>query len=234
MAMQHAPAQGSISANMSAVRDKIIRAAQGRQDGGNVRLVAVSKLKPVAAIHEAYAAGQRVFGENYVQELVEKAPQLPADIQWHLIGPLQSNKAKMLLQVPNVAMVESVHSLKTAQALDKHAMGRPAPLPIMVQVNTSGEDSKSGIEPADVSKTVQDIIANCKNLRFVGLMTIGNPGASERDFSCLIDTRTSVCTALSLPLRSVELSMGMSGDYEKAVEMGATNVRVGSAIFGHR
>ncbi|KAI7835585.1 hypothetical protein COHA_010507 [Chlorella ohadii] len=202
------------------------------------RLVAVSKTKPVEAVQEAYDAGHRAFGENYVQELVEKAPQLPADISWHFIGHLQSNKVKALLEaVPNLSLLETVDSEKLANKLDSTvaALGRP-PLAVFVQVNTSGEESKYGVEPQDCVALARHIQQGCSNLRLAGLMTIGMPDYSSRpeNFQCLSDCRKAVCEALGLAEADVELSMGMSGDFEQAVEMGSTNVRVGSTIFGAR
>jgi PLP dependent protein len=203
------------------------------------RLVAVSKTKPISAIQEAYDAGHRRFGENYAQELLEKAPALPRDIEWHFIGHLQSNKAKALLEgVPNLAMVETVDSEKLAKKLDTAAgaMNRP-PLPVLVQVNTSGEESKFGVQPGEQCVSLARFIhAQCPNLRLAGLMTIGMPDYSSRpeNFECLAKCRRELALDLSIDEKSLELSMGMSGDFEAAVEMGSTNVRVGSTIFGAR
>ncbi|PSC69017.1 proline synthase co-transcribed bacterial-like protein -like [Micractinium conductrix] len=222
------------------VRARLAAAAAraGRPADRQPRLVAVSKTKPAEAVKEAYEAGQRDFGENYVQELVDKAPQLPADCAWHFIGHLQSNKVKTLLEaVPNLAMLETVDSEKLASKLDSTvaALGRP-PLPVFVQVNTSGEESKYGVEPADCVPLAAHIHRSCQHLRVAGLMTIGMPDYSSRpeNFTCLSGCRTAVCEALGLKEEDVELSMGMSGDFESAVEMGSTNVRVGSTIFGAR
>jgi len=202
------------------------------------RLVAVSKTKSVELIKECYDAGQRVFGENYAQELTEKAKQLPSDIEWHFIGTLQSNKIKMLLSVPNLTMIETVHSKKLAQKLDKECQSvRPTnPLKIMVEVNTSGEETKSGIQPNECPDLVKYIINDLKYLKFCGLMTIGRPNAppDQPDFRCLLDCRKQICEALSLDPNTFELSMGMSQDFEDAIRFGSTNVRVGTNIFGAR
>lgn len=207
-------------------------------------MVAVSKTKPLAAVLEAYAAGQRDFGENYVQELVDKAPQAPADVRWHFIGHLQSNKAKMLLEgVPNLAVVETVDSEKLAKKLDRvradiqnHADAPARPLDIFLQVNTSGEESKSGVEPSEVAALAAAVRDGCPHLRVAGLMTIGMPDYSSRpeNFECLRACRKEVAQTLGVPEDALELSMGMSGDFEAAIEMGSTNVRVGSTIFGAR
>jgi pyridoxal phosphate enzyme (YggS family) len=216
------------------------------------RLVAVSKLQPVSAILAAYSQGCRHFGENYVQELLEKAPQCPPDINWHFIGQLQSNKAKALVAgVPNLWAVESVDSVKLAQLLEKAAAARGQsgggeggeggkggelpPLHVYVQVNTSGEEQKGGVAPGESEALVRFIVEQCPHLRVLGLMTIGKLGevASEY-FDRLVSEREAVAQALGVEPASLELSMGMSSDFELATERGSTNVRVGSAIFGAR
>jgi PLP dependent protein len=188
-----------------------------------------------------------VFGENYVQELVEKAAEMEQhkdDIQWHFIGGLQSNKANMLVKgvVPyGKLVVETVGSVKVANKLDNamsdYSDNGTKKLEVFVQINTSGEDSKSGIaveDMDDVISTCKHIFNDCDNLTLKGIMTIGAPG----DVSCLDkldECRTAIATALDLDdPKKLELSMGMSGDYEVAIAKGSTNVRVGSTIFGAR
>ncbi|GFR46991.1 hypothetical protein Agub_g8645 [Astrephomene gubernaculifera] len=226
-----------------ALQDVVSRMKLAAERAGRtqpVRLVAVSKTKPVEAVQEAYDAGQRVFGENYVQEMLDKAPQLPTDVQWHFIGHLQSNKVKSIVEsVPNLSMVETVDSVKLADKLNRavEQAGRQEPLAVMVQVNTSGEESKHGVEPEDCVELARHIAQNCGKLRLAGLMTIGMPDYSSRpeNFSCLAECRTRVAAALGLASpEQLELSMGMSGDFEQAIEMGSTNIRVGSTIFGAR
>ncbi|KAL4457402.1 hypothetical protein ABPG75_012267 [Micractinium tetrahymenae] len=215
---------GEVATALQEVTARLAAAATRAGRDRPPRLVAVSKTKPAEAVQEAYEAGHRVFGENYVQELVDKAPQLPADCAWHFIGHLQSNKVKTLLEgVPNLAMLETVDSEKLANKLDS-------------TVNTSGEESKYGVEPKDCVALARHIHESCKHLRLAGLMTIGMPDYSSRpeNFQCLSDCRKAVAEALGLPEAELELSMGMSGDFEQAVEMGSTNVRVGSTIFGAR
>lgn len=233
-----------VATNLNTVLQNIQSACE--DNGRNVeeiRLVAVSKTKPSSLLMDAYKAGQRYFGENYVQELVGKAEELPNDIHWHFIGPLQSNKANLLVKsvVPNAASltVETVSTLKLANKLN-NAMAavneesdddEDKKLSIFIQVNTSGEDTKSGVEPSEVAALCQDIVAKCPLLAIQGLMTIGAPG----DYSCfdtLRECRDEVQVALGM--ESLELSMGMSGDYQQAIAQGATNVRVGSTIFGAR
>ncbi|XP_075488670.1 uncharacterized protein LOC142527673 isoform X2 [Primulina tabacum] len=203
-----------------------------------IRVVAVSKTKPVPLIRQVYDAGHRHFGENYVQELIEKAPQLPDDIEWHFIGNLQSNKAKPLLNgVPNLSMVETVDDEKIANHLDRVVgnIGRK-PLKVLVQVNTSGEESKSGVEPSGCVELAKHVRLNCPNLEFCGLMTIGMPDytSTPENFKTLANCRSEVCEVLGMAEEQCELSMGMSGDFEMAIEMGSTNVRIGSTIFGAR
>eukprot|EP00884_Botryococcus_braunii_P016044 jgi/Botrbrau1/3122/Bobra.0070s0096.1 len=227
-----------IADSIRSVVSRIAAAAERTGTSRAVRLVAVSKTKPVEALQEAYSAGQRDFGENYVQELVDKAPQLPGDIRWHFIGHLQTNKVKALIEgVSNLVTVETVDSEKLATKLDNAiaAAGRSC-LPVFVQINTSGEESKHGVEPSGAVPLARHITDQCKNLRLAGLMTIGQPDYSSRpeNFSCLATCREEVESALGLPVASLELSMGMSADFEQAVEMGSTSVRVGSTIFGAR
>lgn len=227
--------KNSVSAALEIVRAKI-NAAAGDQPPP--RLVAVGKTKPVELLKEAYDAGQRDFGENYAQELVGKAPVLPDDVRWHFIGALQSNKCKMLItKVPNLAMVETVKSVKVANGLNKacEAIGRE-PLSVMVQVNTSGEESKAGVEPEKATELAIHVARECTHLRLAGLMTIGMPDYTSRpeNFTCLLDCRAAVAKELGVDPETLELSMGMSGDFEAAIAMGSTNVRVGSTIFGAR
>ncbi|XP_029910848.1 pyridoxal phosphate homeostasis protein [Myripristis murdjan] len=212
------------------------------------RLVAVSKTKPTELVIEAYRQGQRDFGENYVNELVEKAsdPQILEscpEIQWHFIGHLQKNNVNKLLGVPNLFMVETVDSVKLADKVNSSWQRVRAAstqrLKIMVQINTSGEQSKHGLPPEETVTTVKHILSQCNALHFTGLMTIGRYGydlskGPNPDFQMLLSRRQEVCDGLKLPLEEVELSMGMSSDFEHAIEVGATNVRVGSIIFGNR
>jgi len=226
----------SISKSLQEVKQKIKNLKEKMGLRKEPVLVAVSKTKPYSMIEECYVAGHRVFGENYVNELVEKAPRLPEDIQWHFIGHLQSNKCKQLLSVPNLEVVESVDSFQLASNLDKAVQSiRKRPLKIFIQVNTSQEESKSGVEPNECKELVQKIINETKNLQFSGLMVIGKlDGPSEEDFKKLVECRKQICEQLNLSSNEVELSMGMSSDYEIAIEYGSTNVRVGSSIFGER
>jgi pyridoxal phosphate enzyme (YggS family) len=221
-----------------------------------VRLIAVSKLKPandIAALHQPPNPLQTHFGENYVQELLEKSHLLPRSIRWHMIGGLQSNKCKQLAeQIPNLWCVSSVDSIKKANELEK---GRKAliekndsgvsdgeKLRIMVQVNTSGEESKSGVEPGATTELCRHVIEKCPHLQLFGLMTIGaiarsketTPETENEDFVALKETRDKVAEELGLEKEMLELSMGMSADFEGAIGQGSDEVRVGSQIFGER
>ncbi|PKU74182.1 hypothetical protein MA16_Dca018969 [Dendrobium catenatum] len=243
-----APAvEGKVTTALRAVFRRVEGAAKkaGRQPE-DVRVVAVGKTKPVSLIRDLYDAGHRCFGENYVQEFIQKAPQLrtilqlPDDIKWHFIGHLQSNKVKPLLgiaAVPNLDMVESVDNDKIANHLDRIVanLGRK-PLKVLVQVNTSGEESKSGVQPSDCVALAKHVKLNCPNLVFSGLMTIGRPDytSTPENFQVLSCCKDEICEELGIPDGQCELSMGMSGDFEKAIEMGSTNVRIGSTIFGPR
>lgn len=245
---QYGPARMSTAANLADVAARVVAASTrstARASTNPARLVAVSKTKPVEQLRECYDAGQRCFGENYVQEIVEKAPQMPPDTVWHFIGHLQSNKVKALVTgVPSLAVVETVDTVKLANKLntavgdflDERARVGAGKLGVMVQVNTSGEESKFGVEPKDCLPLARHIRDECSNLAFRGLMTIGMPDYTSRpeNFQTLAACRDEVCAGLGLETKDVELSMGMSGDFESAIEMGSDNVRVGSTIFGAR
>ena len=200
-----------------------------------VVLVAVSKTQPVAAIREAFAAGQCDFGENYAQEAIEKieatADLRPHGLTWHFIGPLQSNKAKLVAR--HFDWMQTIDRLKIAQALSQHRAGM-APLNVCLQINVSGEASKSGVSPADATPLAGQI-AVLPALRFRGLMTIIENTtdatarrAQFRMMQGLFDTLNRAGLAIDT------LSMGMSGDYCDAIAEGATMVRVGGAVFGAR
>ncbi|KAI0833564.1 hypothetical protein BC628DRAFT_1426154 [Trametes gibbosa] len=226
-------------------------------------LVAVSKYKPAADVLACYDEGQRDFGENYVQELVEKAAQLPQDIRWHFIGTLQSNKAKTLASIPSLYAIQTVTSIKAASALNKALpVDRPAPLNILLQVNTSGEDAKSGVPPldpaspdladAELVQLARHVVSECPRLHLQGLMTIGALAQSlaageteNEDFARLVATRDALHAALDragFPSDGgrwgeegqLLLSMGMSSDFEAALKAGSDIVRVGTGIFGSR
>lgn len=199
----------------------------------NAVLVAVSKTKPVSDLKQAYDAGCRIFGENYVDEVISKGPKFP-DCGFYFIGHLQSNKVNHLCKVENLAMIQTITSENLAKKINSRWPEPRPPLQVMIQVNTSGEAQKNGVNFSDIAPLAQFIINECPRLKFTGLMTIGEIGEAQRDFQVLIDQRNALSTVLNVPPESIALSMGMSADYELALQMGATYVRVGSTIFGAR
>lgn len=220
---------------LQSVRERIAAAARrcGRSPD-SARLIAVSKRKPATDIREAYAAGQRDFGENYAQELVDKATQLQdlEGIRWHMIGHLQRNKVRQIL--PVVHAIHTVDSVRLATELGRRAEARGGPpVEVLVEVNVSGEASKSGCEPSQLAPLLEALRGySCLSVH--GLMTV--PPASEDPehalpyFERLRSLRDAQAGSATLP----DLSMGMTSDLEQAVAAGATWVRVGTAIFGAR
>lgn len=208
----------------------------------NVRLVAVSKTKPKEAILTAFENGQTCFGENYVQELVEKAKSLPKKIDWHFIGHVQSAKVKDLCNIENLSFVETIDSIKLADIFQKRLSltERKTSLNVMVQVNTSCEENKSGVKEDNAESLILHIIKNCDKLNFCGLMTIGKFGVPGTPyFHKLVDLKDKLLNNQDIKEKFnsgqiFELSMGMSGDFEEAIKAGSTNVRIGSTIFGAR
>lgn len=220
---------GSIADNLQAVKSRI--AAAGRAAGrvpGAVALLAVSKTHAPALIRQAHAAGQRAFGENYVQEALDKMAQL-ADLplEWHLVGPLQSNKTRAVAE--RFDWVHTVDREKVARRLSEQRPAGMAPLNVLIQVNVSGEASKSGVAPAEVA-ALAAAIAAMRNLRLRGLMAIPEPGAPQSRFAEI----GALFQGLRGELGLDTLSLGMSDDMEAAIAAGSTLVRVGTAIFGAR
>jgi PLP dependent protein len=199
----------------------------------DAQLIAVSKTKPVPQIKEAYLAGQRLFGENYVQELVEKSAELAnlVDLEWHFIGPIQSNKTRDIARI--AAVVHSVDRLKIAERLSAQRPVDLPPLKILIQVNISHEVSKAGVLPEDVP-TLAAQIAVLPNLQLAGLMAIPAPAVDQDNSQAFAQMQT-----LSMKLQrqfpqATALSMGMSDDWQQALTFGATMIRLGTAIFGAR
>ncbi len=227
----------SIAENLARVQDRIARAATAAsRDPERVRLIAVSKTKSPASIREAYDAGQRAFGENYAQELATKADELGDlhDIEWHFIGHLQTNKAKVVARVANV--VHTVDSAVLARELGKRAAkegrGDAAPrLPVLVEVNVGGEPQKHGASAVELAEVLDSVEAQ-PALQLRGLMTMppNDLEGARRAFEAVVSLRKLHGGRTRLP----ELSMGMSDDLEIAIACGATMVRVGTAIFGAR
>ena len=224
----------AINDNLQAVAARIRGAAQAAgRDPSAVRLLAVTKTQPPSAIAEAFAAGQRSFGENYVQEALDKRASLAAmPIEWHLIGPLQSNKTRAAAECFD--WVHTIERGKTARRLSEARAEDRVPLNVLIQVNVSGEATKSGVLPAQVAATAREV-AGLPRLRLRGLMAIPEPTDDTkvqrerfRSVRELFDTLNGQGFALDT------LSMGMSQDLESAVAEGSTLVRIGTAIFGER
>ena len=222
--------------NIEQVQQNIKNACmRSKRDASEVTLIAVSKTKPVADIEEAYSTGTRDFGENKVQEIDEKYPVLPKDIKWHLIGHLQTNKVKYI--VDKVHLIHSVDSIKLAGQIETEAVKHGVEVNILIQVNVANEDTKFGLRYDDVIDTIK-VISEFKHLHIKGLMTIApftdNPEDNRVYFKKLKELFDKISKVNIPNVEMKELSMGMTGDYEVAVEEGATLVRVGTGIFGNR
>lgn len=205
----------------------------------NVTLVAVSKTKPVSDLMEAYEAGQRIFGENKIQEMTNKWEAMPKDIQWHMIGHVQTNKVKYM--APYVSLIHGVDSLKLLQEINKQAQKNNRVIDCLLQVYIAEEESKFGLDEEELSevlKQVQDDSENYKYIRIVGFMGMAtftnNQIQVKKEFSRLKTIFDHYSTLNSKNCQLNILSMGMSGDYTLAIECGSNMVRIGSSIFGGR
>lgn len=225
-----------ITENLEQVRKNIDEACRmAGRDPKEVTLIAVSKTKPVSMLKEAYDAGARCFGENKVQEIMDKHPQLPEDIQWHMIGHLQRNKVKYI--VDKVSMIHSVDSLRLAQTIEQEAAKHNVCVPVLLEVNVAQEESKFGLKMDEVLPFIETI-ADFPHIKVQGLMTIApyvENAEDNRDFfrqlkKLSVDIEAKNINNVSMSV----LSMGMTGDYQVAVQEGATMVRVGTGIFGER
>ena len=205
------------------------------RDPGEVTLIAVSKTKPVEMLREAYDAGARVFGENKVQEIVDKYDHMPSDVKWHMIGHLQRNKVKYI--VDKVAMIHSVDSFRLAETIEKEAAKKNVTVPILIEVNVAQEESKYGLKPEEVLPFIEEI-ADFSHIQIKGLMTIApyveNAEENRRIFRELKKLSVDIAAKNINNVTMSVLSMGMTGDYMVAVQEGATMVRVGTGIFGAR
>lgn len=214
------------------IREACLRAGRRRED---VTLIAVSKTKPVSDLEEAYALGVRVFGENKVQELADKYEVLPKDIEWHMIGHLQRNKVKYIID--KVALIHSVDSLRLAETIEKEAAKRNITVNILIEVNVAREESKFGLMPEELEEFIAKI-SDFSHIRVKGLMTIA-PFVADSEENRVIFQRLHKLS-VDIETKNVDnitmrvLSMGMTNDYSVAVEEGATMVRVGTGIFGAR
>lgn len=218
------------------VRQNIRKACEdaGRSDE-NVTLIAVSKTKPVELILEAYREGVRDFGENKVQELMDKIPQLPSDIRWHMIGHLQRNKVKYL--IGKVSMIHSVDSLRLAEEISRESVKQEVVTKILIEVNVAGEESKFGVRVSEAEDLIRSA-SRLPGIEVCGLMTIAPLAENAEDNRIFFRTLKNLSVDIEQKnidnVRMACLSMGMTGDYEAACKEGATFVRVGTGIFGER
>lgn len=223
----------SISQNLAQIQQQIESlSAQFQRE--NVRLLAVSKTKPVSAIEEAIQAGQKAFGENYVQEGVGKIAYFnqQADLEWHFIGPLQSNKTKLV--AAHFDWIQTVDRLKIAQRLSEQRPADKAPLNVLIQINISDEASKSGIAPEEMLPLAKEI-ALLPNLKLRGLMAIPKPEHEPAQQKIALGKMQQLFNRLQTEFEGIDtLSMGMSDDMAAAIECGSTMVRIGTAVFGAR
>ena len=225
-----------LSDNLHEVQENIRKACErSGRNPEDVTLIAVSKTKPVSDIEQIYAAGIREFGENKVQEMNDKQKVLPGDINWHMIGHLQRNKVKYI--VDNVAMIHSVDSVRLAEEISKEAVKKNVAVDILVEVNVAKEESKFGLYTEDVRQFVEQI-SKLPGINIKGLMTsapfVDNPEDNRQYFRKLKDLSVDINAKNIDNVNMRDLSMGMTGDYEVAIEEGATMVRVGTGIFGER
>jgi pyridoxal phosphate enzyme (YggS family) len=220
----------SIVANLTKLKAEL--------DPIDVRLIAVSKTKPIEALQEAYDFGQRIFGENQVQELVQKAEALPKDIEWHLVGHLQSNKVKYI--APFISLIHSVDSLKLLEEINKQALKNNRVIDCLLQIYIADEDTKYGLDFAEAIELLRsEAYLSLKNIRIVGLMGIATYTDNQKKIAEEFYELRTFFKGLkeSFFKESAyfkELSMGMSADYTLAIEQGSTMIRLGSTIFGER
>lgn len=225
-----------VKENLFQIQENIRKACEkSGRDPEEITLIAVSKTKPISMLEEAYEAGSRDFGENKVQEIMDKYPALPKDIRWHMIGHLQRNKVKYI--VDKVAMIHSVDSVRLAEEISREAVKKGVFVDILIEVNVAGEESKFGAAVWEVPKMVEEI-AGMPSVRIRGLMTIApyteDPEENRQFFRDLKKLSVDIEHKNIDNVDMSVLSMGMTGDYSVAIEEGATCVRVGTGIFGER
>jgi len=220
----------SISKNLNTIKSQL---------PNHVTLVAVSKTKPVADLMEAYDAGQRIFGENKIQEMTDKWEVMPKDIEWHMIGHVQTNKVKYM--APYVSLIHGVDSLKLLQEINKQAAKNNRVIDCLLQVYIAEEESKFGLDEQELDEILNEIQQNkenYKNIKIVGLMGMAtfteNQNQIEKEFKHLKTIFDKYNQLETSNLKLQTLSMGMSGDYQLAISCGSTMVRIGSSIFGSR
>ncbi len=225
-----------VKENLEKVHENIKKACEkAGRDPKEVTLISVSKTKPIPMLEEAYTAGSRDFGENKVQEIIDKYPQLASDIRWHMIGHLQRNKVKYIID--KTALIHSVDSLRLAQEISSQAGKRQLEIDILIEVNIAGEESKFGI-PYEETVSLIEEISVLPHIHIIGLMTIApfvtNPEDNRKYFRKIRELSVDIKQKNIDNVTMSVLSMGMTGDYMVAIEEGATMVRVGTGIFGER
>ncbi|MBQ9062938.1 MAG: YggS family pyridoxal phosphate-dependent enzyme [Eubacterium sp.] len=227
---------GELTINLEKVEARVAAAcARAGRDRSDVTLIAVSKTKPVPMLEEIYSDGVRDFGENKVQEICAKQPVLPDDIRWHMIGHLQTNKVRQVID--KACMIHSVDSLKLAQVIEKEAAKKDLIVPVLFEVNVAEEESKFGARAEETAAIIQEI-SLLPHVRVRGLMTIApfvdDPEENRPVFRRLKELSVDIAGKNINNVSMCDLSMGMTGDFEVAIEEGATFVRIGTAIFGAR
>jgi pyridoxal phosphate enzyme (YggS family) len=227
---------GSIADNLARVRERMVEAAiRSGRTPDSVKLVGVTKTVDLDRIKEAVSAGLQILGENYVQEARGKIRELKDRVSWHFVGRLQTNKAKYAVKLFD--MIQTVDSFRLAQELNRRAQPLGRTVPIIIQVNLAGEVSKGGVEPSECLSLIRQVSV-LENLQIRGLMTMppffDQPERARPYFAQLREMSQKIAEAQVAGVEMHELSMGMSGDFEAAIEEGATLIRVGTAIFGER
>ena len=225
-----------LATNLQEVEKKITEACKkAKRSREDITLIAVSKTKPVSMLQEVYDLGVRDFGENKVQELTDKVPNLPEDIRWHMIGHLQRNKVKQVID--KTVLIHSVDSIRLAEAIEAEATKKDIIVHILLEVNVAEEDSKFGLKVAEVLPAIEQIAA-MPHIRIEGLMTIApfveNPEENRTVFARLQKLSVDIAKKNIDNVSVNILSMGMTNDYQVAIEEGATMIRVGTGIFGER
>ncbi len=218
----------SIKANLNTIKSTIPE---------HVTLVAVSKTKPVTDLMEAYEAGQRIFGENKIQEMTDKWEEMPKDIQWHMIGHVQTNKVKFM--APFVSLIHGVDSLKLLQEINKQALKNNRVIDCLLQMHIAEEETKFGLDEKELASLLASAdFNNLKNIQILGLMGMAtfteNQNQIKKEFTHLKSIFDSLQATETVNCKLNTVSMGMSGDYQLAIECGTTMVRIGSSIFGGR
>ena len=225
-----------IRENLDSIETRIRMACErSGRDRSSVHLIAVTKTKPLEMLREAYDAGQRDFGENKVQEICRKKPELPDDLRWHMIGHLQRNKVRQL--IGQTVLIHSVDSYRLAETISAEAVKAKIVMPVLIEVNAAKEDSKYGVMPENTEELVR-AVSGLPGIHVEGLMTIApytdDPETNRPYFVLLRQLAVDIDNKCIDTVSMGKLSMGMTGDFEVAIEEGATHIRVGTGIFGER